>query len=224
MSKENPSFQTKKIIECLSFILKPKNKFKFLLLFILFQAKCNIVPSQTDQNLQKQNLLLQSAVLYKEQELNSLSFELNGNYLSYSGSSTSTTTNTYISAVKGKTGLWLDDTGNGDTTFTNVSEFSNCYLIETWNATSKYLITRNPPNNGSCYADNTGYIYGFGSNSNNTYNKIYWSYSGSNIYYCTTAFGKTTLALAESDTTAPDSSKYDTTGCGGFAWSRLVKQ
>ena len=107
---------------------------------------------------------------------------------------------------------------------TNNTEFSNCYLIEKWDSTNKYLITRNPPNNGNCYADNTGYIYGFGSNLNSTYNKIYWSYSGTNIYYCTTAFGKSTLTLAESDTTVPDSSNYDTTGCGGFSWSRLVKQ
>lgn len=76
------------------------------------------------------------------------------------------------------------------------------------------------------FSNNEDYLLGLGDNSNafnpGTYDRFDWTTFESSLYYCTTAFGKTSAEDARTagegvaDTTDPSSS-----GCGGFSWTRL---
>lgn len=57
-----------------------------------------------------------------------------------------------------------------------------------------------------------------------TFTVLVWTEpSAGRFYYCTAAFGLASQAVAEAaDRTGPDASDPETSGCGGFAWTRMT--
>ena len=57
------------------------------------------------------------------------------------------------------------------------------------------------------------------------FNKIVWTEpEGGRFYYCWVDFGKDTAAEAKASTNTADASDPETSGCGGFPWTRLAAQ
>lgn len=164
--------------------------------------------SSAEDSLKKEKSNLQALVLGQQQIITSEAaslFSLNGSYSSFTGNDTTSTTTTHIIAKTGLTGLWLDDS----------TTYSICLLIVEFSGNTIY--TQNPPINGACFANDT---------NKGKFNKIVYFANpakANSFYYCTTAFGKATLAEAKADVTVADSTKISN-GCGGFAWSRIDKK
>ncbi|MEY3013486.1 MAG: hypothetical protein RIT45_2221 [Pseudomonadota bacterium] len=58
--------------------------------------------------------------------------------------------------------------------------------------------------------------------SPNTYNVVFWQpAAGGAFHYCTADFGLATAELAEDSTKTADGSAPETSGCGGFGWTKL---
>ncbi len=176
--------------------------------FTLFvNVGCGQMNSAED-SLKKEKSNLQALVVGQQQTITSDAaslFSLNGSYSSFTGDATTSTTTTTIIAKTGLTGIWLDDS----------TTFSSCYLIVEFSANIIY--TQNPSSNGACFAGDT---------NKGKFNKIVYVANpakANSYYYCTTAFGKASLAEAKADATAADATKIST-GCGGFAWSRIDKK
>lgn len=57
-----------------------------------------------------------------------------------------------------------------------------------------------------------------------TFTVLVWTEpAAGKFYYCTAAYGLESQAAAEAaDRTAPDADATETTGCGGFAWTRMT--
>jgi phage-related tail fiber protein len=170
--------------------------------------------SSAEDSLKKEKSNLQALVLGQQQTITSEAaslFSLNGSYSNFTGDGTTSTTTTHIIAKTGLTGLWLDDSRLDDST-----TYSICLLIVEFSGNTIY--TQNPPINGACFANDT---------NKGKFNKIVYFANpakANSFYYCTTAFGKATLAEAKADVTVADSTKISN-GCGGgFAWSRIDKK
>jgi hypothetical protein len=57
------------------------------------------------------------------------------------------------------------------------------------------------------------------------YNRLVWTLvDGDEFYYCTVAFGLETEAEARNVETIPDDTDLGGEGCGGFSWTRMVRQ
>lgn len=56
------------------------------------------------------------------------------------------------------------------------------------------------------------------------YSRIVWTSYNNKYYYCEIVYNKASLAEAEGDTTTADSSNPDSSGCGGFSWTRFDTQ
>ena len=79
--------------------------------------------------------------------------------------------------------------------------------IEDWDNDANWAVTRNP--------DDAQYFPG-------TYSKLVWTEpTAGSFYYCYVDFGKDTVEAARTSTQAADASDPDTTGCGGFSWTKL---
>ena len=58
----------------------------------------------------------------------------------------------------------------------------------------------------------------------NKYSRYVWTEpTNESFYYCTVDFGLETLDEALMSTTQADPSDPETGGCGGFAWTKLVR-
>jgi hypothetical protein len=56
------------------------------------------------------------------------------------------------------------------------------------------------------------------------FNKIVWTaLAGGSFYYCTVDYGLDSLAAAKSSAKTAEASAPDTSGCGGFSWTKLTK-
>jgi hypothetical protein len=77
--------------------------------------------------------------------------------------------------------------------------------------------------------DNTGrYAYGqrpstASYNASKFFKRVYTTYNNQ-TYYCEIIYGKATLADAKAATDTSSTTNPASTGCGGFAWSKLTKQ
>jgi len=80
------------------------------------------------------------------------------------------------------------------------------YTLIKGNATGKYFIGLNN-------ADNAW--------NASKYSRFDWAKSGTDLYYCQSAYNKATAAEAEAVTTS-DSSDPANSGCGGFPWTKLT--
>ena len=80
--------------------------------------------------------------------------------------------------------------------------------VRSYDNDMNFAITQNP-------ADSM-----FGANQ---FNKIVWTEkAGKSFYYCFVDFGKPTAMAAETSTQTANSSMPDTSGCGGFSWTKLT--
>ena len=60
----------------------------------------------------------------------------------------------------------------------------------------------------------------------NLYNRLEWTEPAEDgsFYYCFVVFGQDTAEMARTSTLTADSSDPDTSGCGGFSWTKLTPQ
>lgn len=200
---------------------KPRYNFSRIILnifsiitLILFTINCSGTDSQDSKS---ETNLLKGIVLYQSNQLsevNSILFELNGSWKTYTEGSTTSNTLTYIKYAA-TPGVWLDDSSG-------FGGYSSCKLIVQFNSTIGYIITQNPENNGACFTGDTRK----GLYSKTIYKK---SSTVSNAYnYCESTFGKATIAEAISADTSTVNISNLTTGCvssfGASAWSRIEKR
>ncbi|MCB1176777.1 MAG: hypothetical protein KDK36_04265 [Leptospiraceae bacterium] len=177
-------------------------------LILLISVNCNLISNTSEDNLKNERTNLQALVLGQQQTITSEAaslFSLNGTYSSFTGNGTTSTTTTYIIAKTGLSGVWLDD----------ASTYSSCYLIVEF--TSGIIYTQNPSNYGACFASDS---------NKGKFNKILYfanTSKSNSYYYCSVAFGKASLSEAKADTTTADATNI-TSGCNGFAWSRIDKK
>ncbi|MCB1143718.1 MAG: hypothetical protein H7A24_06525 [Leptospiraceae bacterium] len=184
-----------------------------LFIVISLSVGCNAIGmgNKAQDNLESERSTLQALVVGQQQTITSQNaslFALNGSYNNYTGTSTTSTTYTYITAKSGQTGVWLDDS-------TGFGGYSSCYLIVEFS--DGVIYTQNPEKNGACFSNDS---------NKGKYNKIVYFANPSaanSYYYCTTAFGKASLAEAKADTTAATVSDIQT-GCSSSAWSRIDKR
>ncbi|MBE7410664.1 MAG: hypothetical protein L6Q54_03030 [Leptospiraceae bacterium] len=127
--------------------------------------------------------------------------ELNGKWQANTGSGTSTASLTTISAVKGSTGAWIDDSSS-------FGGYNMCVIIVDFDNTTKTMITQNPEKQGNC-------PNGFSDSNKGKFNKIVWT-TGSNpnqFYFCSVTYGQATRALAEAVTDNSVKTNPSVTGC-----------
>jgi len=80
--------------------------------------------------------------------------------------------------------------------------------ITSYDNDTNFAITQNPANSM------------FGAS---LFNKIVWTEkAGNSFYYCFVDFGQPTALAAETSTQTANASMPDTTGCGGFSWTKLT--
>ncbi|MBL0263560.1 MAG: hypothetical protein IPQ05_06685 [Leptospiraceae bacterium] len=137
--------------------------------------------------------------------LNNSQFILNGTWNSFTGNATTGAAPITISAKQNSNGVILTD-GVG---------YSSCYLIVQFDNSSGYYITQNPENNGGCFSPDT---------NKGKFLKTVFFAEGTKYWTCTiyTPVATAAAAVAVADNTTRTSP--GTTGCGGFAWSRLEKK
>ncbi|HNO24363.1 MAG TPA: hypothetical protein PKK94_15375, partial [Leptospiraceae bacterium] len=99
--------------------------------------------------------------------------------------------------------------------------FSTCYLIAEFSNTSVpgYYVSQNPSSNGACFSPDT-------NKGKYNYNVFVKDSSKANTYWvCQIAFGKSSVTEAKASSLANLSTvNLTTTGCNGFAWTRMEKK
>ncbi len=207
----------------------------------IFNIKCqNVNDSDTSKKTEQNSTLLLALTTQRLNEANALyekiltiqgfydtGFYLNGNF-------SSNTTKLLVSASTSGTGTWAEaepTTGGtfgkcnngattaGDGTSKGSDKF---YRIISFNNSTNTLILQTST---SCDFNTTF------SDNRATYSKIIFTSLSSSgcesnatscFYYCEIAYGKSSLALAQNDTTVANSSLTTSTGCNGSSWSRAL--
>lgn len=141
-------------------------------------------------------------------------FALNGQWNAFTGSGTTSDTITTITAKAG-TGVWLDDSSG-------FGGYSACYVVTSYSNGTGYVITRNPPNHGSCPD-------GFTDSNIGKYNKVVFfsdTYNDKPVFwFCSVAFGQNSEAEAvAAEDTADRSDPTAANTCGSSPWSRLERR
>lgn len=189
--------------------MKQTNRFALIMLMLFLVSACSR-NDKDDGSKADKNLLIglitgqNSGIASGQASELSKDFVLNGRWNTFTGNGTTSTQITTILAKTGQTGIQLDD----------ATTFSSCYVIIEFNNTEGSYITQNPENNGACFTGDT---------NRGRYNKVFFFANAgrANSYWsCTVAFGKT-LAEARSQTDTSTRTSPGTTGCSGFAFSRL---
>lgn len=144
-------------------------------------------------------------------------FALNGQWNAFTGSGTTAGSVESISAKSG-TGVWISD-----------AACLSRYLVSYYDNGAGIVITQNPESGGAFNDGGTGGSCGAFSDSNKgKYNKVVFfsdTFNDQNVIWsCTVAFGQNSLqeALEASDTS--DRTNPESSGCGGFSWSRLERR
>ncbi len=142
----------------------------------------------------------------------SAQLELNGVWASFTGNGTNEDTLRHISATnRGGLVAGVSQTDSG-----SFGGFSSCSFIVAFNNDANFMITRNPPFNGGCFAGDT--------NKGRYFKEIWIDGPTAGSYWTCTVNGAASTAtldeaIAVVDNT--DKSNPGTGGCGGFAWSRI---
>jgi hypothetical protein len=180
---------------------------KITLLSLLFFVSCT-KEEKTDNTglvlalVQTQNLNSANASLNAERNSQ---FILNGSWNSFTGNATTGASIVTVNAKQGSNGVFLTD-GTG---------FSSCAIINQFDNNSGFYIAQNPENNGGCFSGDT---------NRGRYFKTIFFQDGARYWTCTIFSAQTTLAAALAVVDNTTRTSPGTTGCGGFAWSRLERR
>ena len=178
---------------------------------VLFLTNCQNTASSDDSAknnallaaiVQTQNLNTANATIAN---LNNSQFILNGTWNSFTGNATTGAAIVTISAKQNSNGVYVTD-GIG---------YSSCNIIASFDNSSGYYITQNPENNGACFTGDT--------NKGKFFKTIFFA-EGSKYWTCTIFTPVATAALAVAVVDNTTNTSPGTSGCGGFAWSRLEKK
>jgi len=127
-------------------------------------------------------------------------------------------------------GAWNSFTGNGTTLdtivrypsgaqesiHTDATTYSSCEVLISY-TNSGMFITQNPQNNGIC-------PNGFTDNNKGKFNKVVYFRDGSKIWICSVVTTRDTYEEALNAADTSNRSNPGSSGCGGFAWSRIEKR
>ena len=180
---------------------------KILILSIFFFYACSKESEDDNTGLilalvQTQNLNAANASLNAERNSQ---FILNGSWNSFTGNATTGGSILTISAKQGANGTILTD-GTG---------FSSCAIINQFDNNAGYYIAQNPENNGGCFSGDT---------NKGRYFKTIFFQDGSRYWTCTIFSAQTSIAAAVAVVDNTTKTSPGTSGCGGFAWSRIERR
>lgn len=192
--------------------LKKTKQIFYALTVLFFLSVCQ--PSgRVEESKANENLLAGLAIgqyLGQNSEANK-EFVLNGQWDSFTGNGTTKDTILTIAAKFGSIGI----------TLTDATTYSSCGIIHSFDNSTGYYISQNPPNNGIC-------PNGIPDASKGKYfkNVFFKNPEKTNSYWtCTVnATGVATEALATSIVDTTIKTNPGSSGCAGFSWSRIEKR
>ncbi len=136
-------------------------------------------------------------------------FILNGTWNSFTGNGTTSTTISTIKAKQGLDGIKLDD----------ATTFTSCSIIKRFDNSQGVWIAQNPENNGGCFSGDT---------NKGKYFKIVFfrnTEKANSYWFCSINFpGVNTIEEALNVTDNTNRTNPGTSGCSGFAWSRIDRR
>lgn len=193
----------------------------FIFTMFLFTMNCwEIGNTQTEDKLKQQNRLLQSIVAVQANQpaqSTSIFFDLDGNWTNGSGTATTATAIAYFSVSSDKNGLWL--VHEPGTAF----PYRSCGEIVDFDNSQKWLISRNPPN---ALIDSSKCFLSDALNSNKYYKTIWFqdSSNSNKFWSCQLTPGVDTVEAAKAVQDTTVRTNPSASGCGGFAWSWLIRK
>ena len=205
----------------------------FVILFSIAFLNTNCHDNDNTKFPYKNSTLL---LAYEYQRLSSSVLPIQGYYdTGYysSGSFISNTPKLVISASTSGIGTWAEAEPTTGGTYGKCNNGATVSGNGTSGGSDKFyrIISYSNSTNTLILQTSTSCDFNGFSDTRATYSKIIFtslSTSGCEssatacFYYCEIASGKSSVALAQNDTTVANSSLTTTTGCGGFSWSRAL--
>jgi len=94
-------------------------------------------------------------------------------------------------------------------------------IIVEYDNVSKTLYVKgiNEPSWADCNENGTN-----GEKGVECYSRIVWTYYNNHYYYCEIVYNKKSLDQAKSDPATANATNPDTSGCGGFSWTKFEQK
>lgn len=127
-------------------------------------------------------------------------------------------------------GFWKDNFGGYHNIYASKSAsygtkgywegLTNRIIVEFDNSSrTLYVKGINEPSYADCNGNGTN-----GQSGVECYSRIVWTKHNDSYYYCEIVFNKGSLDAAKSDPATANATNPDSSGCGGFSWTKFVQK